>query len=732
MKGHKKTKARSHKKKFSSNDVTVLIRCRALASEEEDSNESSVRISSDESSISVRDAKSVERSYQFSCVPDGSKNQKYIFDRSGKHIVHSVLSGYNGAILAYGQTGSGKSYTMYGSCSTGIESGHFSAEQGVIYQACKTLFAGARIAHENEKSVRFQVWASYIEIYNDNLIDLLASHGTPTVSKNEKLQIREDPKGETVVVGQTCVEVNNPEDCHMLLNSGSNHRHVGATKMNNASSRSHAIFSLRIEKNYPESTLTQISRLHLVDLAGSERQKRTNACGIRMTGAKEINKSLSTLGNVLNSLATVHHSSSSRKRVPSYRDSKLTFFLKDCLGGNSKLSIIVTISSASNSAEETISTLEFAKRCTAVQNSAVVNTGMTRNVELLQSEAIRLRDKVQNLQATISNGSRRDHAAKLVLNIHRGNLPCSCIYDISYTKEENTLLDLEERIAERGVGCESGDAFLKTLRKAHSLSFEVERGRREERSHGNTENIEPIYDFLQRFRKIEYRGTKCLMEASNLFHQQWIDILESNGIFEESQDHGQQMLTRRELEILLLQTNRNGPSVDREAYLVESWIHSNLVTAAFLRHVFDIEKSGQAWKKRSLSKTRILRQNKAHHQTGSNRLLFPMNTNSLSSTEVCRNRKCFFSSDAKSSVARSFNVTEANYPQTQQIHACNQTQAHHLISGNREEMGHINLTGNDRSAAEVVTEKGAESIAPAENFLKVSRSGTNAFEKGWS
>lgn len=390
---------------ISSDHVRVVIRCRPLNPSKEKDGSNQLKISPDGKSIDVTGASVGPRSYRFACAANGSKGQAFMFRKTGKHIVECALAGFNGAIVAYGQTGSGKTFTMQG---PGLRDGHSSTpveSRGIIQSVTETIFAHIQESEECSAAVKFEVSASYLEIYNENLVDLLVAQDTKLRQKIPKLNIREDLKGEIIVVGQTSVTVQTPEDCYKLLSEGAQQRHVGATRMNSESSRSHAVFTLKIGKNDSDRGTRQTSRLHLVDLAGSERQKKTGATGMRLKEASGINKSLSALGNVINALAAIESSrgrGTSQVRIPSCRDSKLTFLLKDSLGGNSKLCIIATISPAKSSLDETVSTLDFAKRCTAVRNEAVVNESLTEDVAALQAEVLRLQQSMKQLRLSLS------------------------------------------------------------------------------------------------------------------------------------------------------------------------------------------------------------------------------------------------------------------------------------------------------------------------------------------
>lgn len=242
-----------------------------------------------------------------------------------------------------------------------------------------------KMTEENENT-EFLIKCSYLEIYNEKIQDLLE----PTASN---LQIREDIKKGVYVEALSEEVVSSSNEVVDLIDRGRRNRHVGATDMNQESSRSHSVLTTNIESKTMKDGLwnVKISRFHIIDLAGSERQKLTNAGGERLKEAGMINKSLSALGNVINSLVEM---SEGKVRHVHYRDSKLTFLLRDSLGGNSKTLIIACVSPASSSHSETLSTLKFAQRAKLIKNKAVINEDSSGTVAILKDEIKRLKAQV--------------------------------------------------------------------------------------------------------------------------------------------------------------------------------------------------------------------------------------------------------------------------------------------------------------------------------------------------
>ncbi|XP_049818282.1 kinesin-like protein KIF13A isoform X3 [Aethina tumida] len=298
----------------------------------------------------------------FWSVDPGKENfasQEVVFDSLGRDILENAFQGYNACIFAYGQTGSGKSYTMMGS----------QEHKGIIPRLCDTLFD--LIAKQQSSELSYKVEVSYMEIYNEKVHDLL----DPQTNK-QTLKVREHNVLGPYVDGLSQLAVTSFKDIDNLMAEGNKSRTVAATNMNSESSRSHAVFTVILTQTLTDSKSgvsgEKVSRISLVDLAGSERAVKTGAVGDRLKEGSNINKSLTTLGLVISKLADQSGGRSKDKFVP-YRDSVLTWLLKDNLGGNSKTVMVATISPAADNYEETLSTLRYADRAKRIVNHAVVN-----------------------------------------------------------------------------------------------------------------------------------------------------------------------------------------------------------------------------------------------------------------------------------------------------------------------------------------------------------------------
>uniref|UniRef100_A0AAQ5ZIX0 Kinesin-like protein n=1 Tax=Amphiprion ocellaris TaxID=80972 RepID=A0AAQ5ZIX0_AMPOC len=289
--------------------------------------------------------------YVFDRVLPPNTEQVQVYDACAKQIVRDVLGGYNGTIFAYGQTSSGKTHTMEGKL-------HDPRVMGIIPRIASDIFDHIYSMDEN---LEFHIKVSYFEIYLDKIRDLLDG-------ETESRLITD-----VVVCFQGCTErfVSSPEEVMDVIDEGKANRHVAVTNMNEHSSRSHSIFLINIKQENVETELKLSGKLYLVDLAGSEKVSKTGAEGSVLDEAKNINKSLSALGNVIAAL-----SEGTKTHVP-YRDSKMTRILQDSLGGNCRTTIIICCSPSVYNEAETKSTLMFGQRAKTIKNTVSVNLELT-------------------------------------------------------------------------------------------------------------------------------------------------------------------------------------------------------------------------------------------------------------------------------------------------------------------------------------------------------------------
>lgn len=284
-----------------------------------------------------------------------NSKQSDIFDYSIKSTVDDILNGYNGTVFAYGQTGAGKSYTMMG---TSIDD---SEGRGVIPRIVEQIFASILAS---PATIEYTVRVSYMEIYMERIRDLMAP-------QNDNLPVHEEKNRGVYVKGLLEIYVSSVQEVYEVMRRGGNARAVAATNMNQESSRSHSIFVVNITQKNVETGSAKSGQLFLVDLAGSEKVGKTGASGQTLEEAKKINKSLSALGMVINSLTDGKSS-----HIP-YRDSKLTRILQESLGGNSRTTLIINCSPSSYNDAETLSTLRFGMRAKSIKNKAKVNAELS-------------------------------------------------------------------------------------------------------------------------------------------------------------------------------------------------------------------------------------------------------------------------------------------------------------------------------------------------------------------
>ncbi|XP_076666277.1 kinesin-like protein 98A isoform X2 [Andrena cerasifolii] len=339
--------------------------------------------------------------WSFDTNDDHYASQEEVFYDLGTDVIESAFEGYNACVFAYGQTGSGKTFTMMGTPEA----------QGLIPRICKTLFA--RMAAGKESGASYRTEVSFLEIHNERVRDLLRLDQ----SQSHSLRVREHPKRGPYVQDLSSHLVYDYSDIQECMVRGNTHRTTASTNMNDVSSRSHAIFTITFvqaglsEGNMPSET---VSKVHLVDLAGSERANATGATGQRLKEGAHINKSLVTLGSVISALAEVSSTgdaSSSSKRnvfIP-YRDSVLTWLLKDSLGGNAKTIMIAAISPADCNYGETLSTLRYANRAKNIINKPTINEDP--NVKLIRE----LREEILKLKSLIGKDMSVERPPQVLL-----------------------------------------------------------------------------------------------------------------------------------------------------------------------------------------------------------------------------------------------------------------------------------------------------------------------------
>ncbi|XP_050580478.1 kinesin-like protein unc-104 isoform X8 [Bombus affinis] len=318
----------------------------------------------------------------FSMDPNDANysSQLMVYKDIGEEMLEHAFEGYNVCIFAYGQTGAGKSYTMMGKQEEG--------QEGIIPQICKDLFR--KISRNSNECLKYSVEVSYMEIYCERVRDLL----NPKNKGN--LRVREHPLLGPYVEDLSKLAVMSYQDIHDLIDEGNKARTVAATNMNETSSRSHAVFTIFFTQQKQDSATglvtEKVSKISLVDLAGSERADSTGAKGTRLKEGANINKSLTTLGKVISALAEIATKKKKKADFIPYRDSVLTWLLRENLGGNSKTAMIAAVSPADINYDETLSTLRYADRAKQIVCKAVVNEDA--NAKLIRE----LKEEIQKLR----------------------------------------------------------------------------------------------------------------------------------------------------------------------------------------------------------------------------------------------------------------------------------------------------------------------------------------------
>ena len=330
--------------------------------------------------------------FTFDSIFDMDSLQEDVYNITAKQAVQSVLEGYNSTIFCYGQTGTGKTYTMEGFT---YESKN--PNRGIIQRTIQDIFNF--IETTSDENTKFIIRCSFLQIYNENISDLLKSD-------KKNLQIREDKKKGIYVDLLSEWAVRSPLDLYALLRRGGGTRTTSATYMNDVSSRSHAVFQITVEQMTTDIELKdnkaqiKVGKLNLVDLAGSERIRITGTRGQQLEESKKINKSLSCLGNVINALTD----KKGKNYIP-YRDSKLTRLLQDSLGGNCKTTMIATISPSEDAFSESLSTLYFAQRAKKIKNRPIINEDVNNRalIRKYETELKNLRTELELKNKMLKN-----------------------------------------------------------------------------------------------------------------------------------------------------------------------------------------------------------------------------------------------------------------------------------------------------------------------------------------
>ncbi|KAG1692022.1 Kinesin-like protein KIF3B [Nymphon striatum] len=417
----------------SSESVKVVVRCRPLNEKEiSDGHHRIIEMVGETGVVDIKNPKSSAtepgKEFTFDAIYNWNSMQSELYNETCRPLIDSVLNGFNGTIFAYGQTGTGKTYTMEGVRGN-------PEKRGVVPNSFEHIFSHIARSHNQQYLVR----ASYLEIYQEEIRDLLEK------DQKKRLELKERADTGVYVKDLSSFVCKSIEEIEHVMNVGNQNRSVGATNMNEHSSRSHAIFIITIEHSElgPDGqNHIRVGKLNLVDLAGSERQAKTGAVGERQKEAIKINLSLSALGNVISALVD-----SKTSHIP-YRDSKLTRLLQDSLGGNAKTLMIANIGPAAYNYEESLTTLRYANRAKNIKNKPRVNED-PKDALLRQFQ-----QEIAKLKATLANRTTKKKKKKKHKNNEEGSDGDEVVEDDcenegnseDFIKEEQQKLE-EERMS---------------------------------------------------------------------------------------------------------------------------------------------------------------------------------------------------------------------------------------------------------------------------------------------
>ncbi|EAR82018.2 kinesin motor catalytic domain protein (macronuclear) [Tetrahymena thermophila SB210] len=413
------------------NNILVAIRCRPLNQREIEKSEYEVVRILDERVVVLIDPyyesnqndvlrknRNKEMQFAFDYAFDETISQVEIYEKTSNFLLDGVIEGFNATVFAYGATGAGKTYTMVGSPDN----------PGIMSRTMNQLYY---LIQQNSNQNHFVVRVSYLEIYNENIKDLLSI-------EDKNLDLREDPSQGVVVAGITEIECSSTQEIMALLKVGNRNRTKEATEANEASSRSHAVLQVQVEiKQLEQGPQEEVkySKLSMVDLAGSERAANTSNRGLRMIEGAKINQSLLCLGNCIQALSQIQEKKNSNLFVP-YRGSKLTRLLKDSLGGNCRTVMIANVSPSVLTFEDTYNTLNYANRAKNIK------TNVVRNI-------LNVENHLNNYAQIIQNLRQENEQLKRQLSDKQGiNLP-PINQGSDYEQIQNESLNKLEKIIQK-------------------------------------------------------------------------------------------------------------------------------------------------------------------------------------------------------------------------------------------------------------------------------------------
>lgn len=509
--------------------IKVYPRIRPMSDAERECKAHNV-LEAEDTTISLKNLNSVKK-YSFDHVFHNNTTQQELYDAVVSPMIYEVLNGFSCTVFAYGQTGTGKTFTMAGG-SPEVNGWREDKRAGVIPRALAQLFEllGAR-----EANVR----VSYIELYNEEIIDLLSDEDP---SSRIRLYDDQKQKGSVIIQGTEEVTVRNKNEVYALLDKGMCKRQTAATLMNANSSRSHTVFIITVhtrEVSAEGEEMVKIGKLYLVDLAGSENIAKSGATEKRARETAMINQSLLTLGRVIHALV------GNNSHVP-YRESKLTRILQDSLGGRSKTSLIITVSPASSNLEETINTLEYGSRARNIHNRPEVNQRMSKT-SLITSYVEEIEKLKKDLAACRTKDGVFIHADNYVrmMEEKRQNADelMNRINEIKSFQERYDLLETQRKELERN--------FNITESSLHHSQFRLDHCKSDLLKVKKKNKIRDIY--IKKVFDIEDRNTNCFAELKDFAQQTYENECYLHNkmercyeVFIENYDKGERALTESE------------------------------------------------------------------------------------------------------------------------------------------------------------------------------------------
>ncbi|KAK2187568.1 hypothetical protein NP493_161g00027 [Ridgeia piscesae] len=499
-----------------------------------------------EASGGIVNNKKEQHKFSFQKVFDQSTKQDEVFELVSKPVVDNVLEGYNGTIFAYGQTGSGKTFTVTGGAERYID-------RGIIPRTLSYIFD----YYKQNPEFIFSTYISYLEIYNESGYDLLdPKHEAAKLEDLPKVLLMEDSDQNIHLKNLSTQEASNEEEALNLLFLGDTNRMIAETPMNQASTRSHCIFTIHITSREAGSATIKRSKLHLVDLAGSERVSKTGVNGVLLNEAKYINLSLHYLEQVIVAL-----SERTRQHIP-YRNSMMTSVLRDSLGGNCMTTMIATCSVERKNIDETMSTCRFAQRVALIKNDAVLNEELDPKLMI-----VRLKKEVQQLKEELAMATGEQRTDSLSEeDLDRSSKAFTDILVNMLKKEKKKAADAIQQLHTIGLGTPgSHQVALQSASASHTHQVETYNGRHS-LSAGDRVNVAAgdVQNARRENDAVEATKVKILGEMS-LGRQEAFEIFRRDYIHNQTIDDNKQTLKDRYAEAKRLgeQVNRARKKINK-------------------------------------------------------------------------------------------------------------------------------------------------------------------------